>query len=929
MFRNMRLGTRIVSGFAIVLVLTAVVGYVGYSGQSNVTKIVDKADSANKLIKLVQAARLEQKNYMAERDEKYEQLVAEKIDEATTLADELHRKMKDQADKDGVKAVRAAAMDYHGSFKTWVAQEKQQAEIYEAMVTAAEEAIKQCEALRDDQKIQLANARQSNAELVSDKLWKADSANRLIKVAATARLAQKNYMAQKDEKYAQAEDAAIKEVLTLCDALMVKMKLELNRKQVARARIAATAYDNAFKGWKDSEGKKTTLAAQMDTAAATFMNAVRSLSDDQKAKLAQEIAAGTAKTKQLKDRAEKSKDSDRVRILANLCRQYQRDFRLTGNVEFQKKLASTVREIDTLCKSLVSRMKEKSNQDQVNAANSAAKDYQAEFDSWAQIGEQQKVVYKTMVASVETFVKECEALRADQKDQLAVIQKTSAQFIDDKLFKADSANRLIKDLQVARLAQKNYMAQKDQKYAVQVAAQVKLITEMCDTLVAQMKQKQNRDQVNGAKTAVLAYDNSFQVWYALEKKQEQEYKALVDAAMFVGTECEKLRQVQKDKMSSTTASTDALMIGGAVIAIILGGVLALVITRGITKPLNRVIAGLSIAVEQTDAAAGQISSASQSAAQGGSEQAATIEETTSSVEQMASMCRQNASNADEAKGLAATARTSAESGTEAMARMSTAIDGIKSSSDETAKIVKTIDEIAFQTNMLSLNAAVEAARAGEAGKGFAVVAEEVRNLAQRSADAAKTTAGLIEQSTARADTGVQIGQEVGKVLAEIGENNRKASDLVAEIAVSSNQQAQGIDQVSAAVTQMNTLTQSGVSSTEETAAAAEELSNQAEELSRMFQQLVGVVGGSQAEAGGSDSARERVDFRPDHTVAEAVQRILGGEKRGRPGRQQPLPRPDARPGGASGEQARREQMEAEEKLIPMKTSEKAGGFDKF
>ena len=195
MFKNMKLGTKIVSGFAAVLVLTAAVGYVGYSGLSDVTTIVDKADSANRLIKLVQAARLEQKNYMAEGDEKYEELVAEEIAEVTKLADELHGKMKDQADRDGVKAARAAAVDYHESFKTWVAQSKQQAEVYQAMVTAAGEAIKQCEALRDDQKTQLAGARQSNAELVSDKLWKADSANRLIKTADTARLALKNYMA--------------------------------------------------------------------------------------------------------------------------------------------------------------------------------------------------------------------------------------------------------------------------------------------------------------------------------------------------------------------------------------------------------------------------------------------------------------------------------------------------------------------------------------------------------------------------------------------------------------------------------------------------------------------------------------------------------------------------------------------------------------
>jgi methyl-accepting chemotaxis protein len=249
--------------------------------------------------------------------------------------------------------------------------------------------------------------------------------------------------------------------------------------------------------------------------------------------------------------------------------------------------------------------------------------------------------------------------------------------------------------------------------------------------------------------------------------------------------------------------------------------------------LEEAMIQVSMVTEQVSCAASQISSGSYSLSQGATTQASSLEEVSSSLQEMSAMTRQSATHAGAASELSGGARASAERGVDSMKRLAEAIDRIKSSSDKTAKIVKTIDEIAFQTNLLALNAAVEAARAGDAGKGFAVVAEEVRSLAMRSAEAAKSTADLIEESVKNAEGGVAINQEVMKNLVEINDQVKKVSEVMDEIAAASEQQSHGVDQVNIAVEQVNQVTQQTASNAEESASAAEELASQASEMKGM------------------------------------------------------------------------------------------------
>ncbi len=337
-------------------------------------------------------------------------------------------------------------------------------------------------------------------------------------------------------------------------------------------------------------------------------------------------------------------------------------------------------------------------------------------------------------------------------------------------------------------------------------------------------------------------ENAHQV-DAMVKGQDRTATDLIDKVVDVSQESARAAAQAQQGAAVRRIWAISLM---ALLALGAIGVIAAFIIRGVTRTLRSAIQELGESAEQLSGAAHQVSSASQNLARGSSEQAGPLEESSAATSEINSMAHRNTENSQQAAKLMALSRSRFDEAEQYLNQMVGAMGEINAQSDKIARIIKVIDEIAFQTNILALNAAVQAARAGEAGMGFAVVADEVRGLAQRSAQAAKDTSELIQESIAKSNNGKVKMDQVAVVIRAIAQESGDIKTLVDEVSNGSQEQTRGIEQIAQATAQMERVTQQSAASSEETASAAQELSAQSETLQAVVGRLAEMVDGAGA-----------------------------------------------------------------------------------
>jgi methyl-accepting chemotaxis protein len=574
------------------------------------------------------------------------------------------------------------------------------------------------------------------------------------------------------------------------------------------------------------------------------------------------------------DRAGKALAACRLAETVLEARREEKNYIIRHDVQYLEKQANAAKEIHKIIDGLETRVESAGLKAEMEKLRKGAQGYQVAFERWVAADRKQIELDGQMDNAARRFLAECGELLRSQQAQLVseLSQKAAHEALAERSAKVESAAHMMELAQEARRFERAFMLSRDDTSLKGYLRAVQELGSACGDLLPRLKNTNNIAQAQKVGAALKEYSGAFQGWVELAKVQTEEDKTMVAKAREFIKDAGTFEVRMTDEQSTMYRRTGWLSILALSISLVVGVVLAWVVSQGISRPISASAESLANASAEMSAAARQVAEASSTLASAASEEAAGAEESAACVQTMRGEAHKSADlTRGAAEMMKENIRKSGDS-LRSIVQMTNQMTEMEADSGEMGKIMKSIDEIAFQTNILALNAAVEAARAGEAGTGVAGGAGEVRALAMRSAESARTTQGLLERMAQRITQSSAAIHGINDNFEAIVETATLMGDKIEQLAQAGRDIAKGLDQLNSAQGQSAAAAQHVASSSEEAGAASEELSAQAMEMNEIAARLRNLVKGG-ISVSGSELARSLAAPPPVRTRSHPGQRL--------------------------------------------------------
>ncbi len=847
------LSAKLLAGFAAVLALTAVVAAVGFRGLTQVTDGVAKRDAAANMAASMMDARREELKFVIREDPVHVEGVNRHIASLATHARSAKALFNADADLDRIDGVIDQADAYRAAFNEYVTLGDKRETTMAEMDRRAEDALARAEAIADDQEDQLRVQRKEAGEAMAGRIRQVEIANDVMRRLMAARLEEKEFLLSGGErKWADKVTESIAESLTAIETLKDALNEKHQISQVNTIHGWVSGYRSAFAEVVGLTRLQTADKAAM-TAASTALydeieNTVKGLKVEVSVKRTARGEAAEAAARSLDVKLSMLLDITEAMRFFFRALHAEKEFIASGGAgQWEERFRQQFTAVESRF-FLIRENADVADADwtlkRLDAIREGISAYGSAFDGYVDHFREREKKLEKMRTQAVLALNQCAYIQSAQQNRLLLAHRRGVRFLSEKMAMVDRAVAITRSFLTARNEEKAFiLSEGDPRLRAEVRNRVEDILGLADEMGREIGDEKNRGRIDEMVDAVTAYGDAFAEFSDMMARQSAAGETMAEAASATQEASRSMRADQREIMTASAARARFAMGAAAGACILLGLLLSWGIARAVSRPLKRVIDGLGGVSEGIAAMAGQVSSSSQSLSQIASEQAAAMEETFSSLEEMNAMSKDTSKLTQGVEKLMSQNIEKSAESLKSLVGLTREMGRIESDSADMGQIIDAIGEIAFQTRLLGLNAATEAARAGEAGAGFAVVANEVRNLAGRAGVSAERTQDLLETNIERFSSASASIRAINEDFESIIESATLIGEKSAAITEVSRSVSDGIEQVSISAREVDRMTQTLAANAEESAASSEELAAQAESIQGMVGELAALVGG--------------------------------------------------------------------------------------